>query len=164
MNRRHTADDYRRVVERLRALPGDIALSSDFIVGFPGETDRDFAETLRLVTEVGYAQAYSFKYSPRPGTPAAHADDQVPEAVKAERLDRAAATAQRAADGLQPGQRRQDHGGAASSDMAAAAGQLVGRSPFMQAVHVAAPAGLLWLYRRRAGRGGPREQPGGPPG
>jgi tRNA-2-methylthio-N6-dimethylallyladenosine synthase len=86
MNRRHSADAYRRVVDRLRAVRPDLALSSDFIVGYPGETDRDFAETLRLVTDVGFAQAYSFKYSPRPGTPAAAAGGQVPDAVKAERL------------------------------------------------------------------------------
>ena len=71
MNRKHSAEDYLRIVERLRAARPDLALSSDFIVGFPGERDEDFAATLRLVTEVGYAQAYSFKYSPRPGTPAA---------------------------------------------------------------------------------------------
>ena len=86
MNRRHRADDYRQAVERLRAARSDLALSSDFIVGFPGESDRDFAETIRLVTDIGYAQAYSFKYSPRPGTPAAEIEDQVPEALKAERL------------------------------------------------------------------------------
>jgi tRNA-2-methylthio-N6-dimethylallyladenosine synthase len=88
MNRRHGADEYRRVVERVRAARPDIALSSDFIVGFPGETDADFDCTLRLVREVGFASAFSFKYSPRPGTPAAEMDGQVPEAVKAERLAR----------------------------------------------------------------------------
>src|SRR3546814_6124495 len=86
MNRRHSAADYLRIVERLRAARPDLALSSDFIVGFPGESDADFAETLRLVNAVGYAQAYSFKYSSRPGTPAALEDRQLPEAVKAERL------------------------------------------------------------------------------
>src|SRR5690606_7961669 len=83
MNRRHTADDYRRLVERIRAARPDIALSSDFIVGFPGETDADFDATLALVRDVGYAQAYSFRYSPRPGTPGAEREDQVPEADKA---------------------------------------------------------------------------------
>src|SRR3546814_19110775 len=87
MNRRHSAADYLRIVERLRAARPDLALSSDFIVGFPGESDADFAETLRLVNAVGYAQAYSFKYSSRPGTPAAPEDRQLPAAVKAERLD-----------------------------------------------------------------------------
>ncbi|WP_420349644.1 tRNA (N6-isopentenyl adenosine(37)-C2)-methylthiotransferase MiaB [Pelagibius sp.] len=145
MNRQHSADDYLRIVERLRRARPDIALSSDFIVGFPGETDADFAATLRLVTEVGYAQAYSFKYSPRPGTPAAVEADQVPEEVKTERLAAlqqllgAQATAfNRACVGRtlpvlleRPGRK---------------AGQLVGRSPYMQAVHVpVSPVGLQRL-------------------
>jgi tRNA-2-methylthio-N6-dimethylallyladenosine synthase len=88
MNRRHTADDYLRLVERIRAARPDIALSGDFIVGFPGETDADFDATLDLIRAVGYAQAYSFKYSPRPGTPGAERDDQLAEAVKDERLQR----------------------------------------------------------------------------
>ena len=71
MNRQHTRDDYLRLVERIRDARPDIALSSDFIVGFPGESDADFEATLELVRDVGYAQAFSFKYSPRPGTPAA---------------------------------------------------------------------------------------------
>ncbi|MBZ0215733.1 MAG: tRNA (N6-isopentenyl adenosine(37)-C2)-methylthiotransferase MiaB, partial [Fimbriimonadaceae bacterium] len=86
MNRKHTAASYLEIVARLRAARRDIALSSDFIVGFPGESDQDFAATMKLVEEVGYAQAYSFKYSPRPGTPAAESEDQVPEQVKSERL------------------------------------------------------------------------------
>ena len=88
MNRRHTAADYLRLVERIRAVRPDIALSGDFIVGFPGETEVDFADTLRLVEEVGYAQAFSFKYSPRPGTPSAERTDQVAETEKSERLER----------------------------------------------------------------------------
>ena len=88
MNRRHSASDYIRLVERIRSARPDIALSGDFIVGFPGETDEDFEETLRLVREVGYASAFSFKYSPRPGTPGAEMGDQVPENVKDERLQR----------------------------------------------------------------------------
>ncbi|HAH10350.1 MAG TPA: tRNA (N6-isopentenyl adenosine(37)-C2)-methylthiotransferase MiaB, partial [Alphaproteobacteria bacterium] len=83
MNRQHTADDYRRIINKIRDARPDIVLSSDFIVGFPGETDRDFADTMGLVREIGFVQAYSFKYSPRPGTPAAAARKQVPEAVKA---------------------------------------------------------------------------------
>ncbi len=86
MNRRHSADDYRRVVDRVRAARPDIALSSDFIVGHPGETDADFADTMRLIDDVGFAMSYSFKYSARPGTPAAEADGHVPEPVMAERL------------------------------------------------------------------------------
>ncbi|MEZ6029285.1 MAG: tRNA (N6-isopentenyl adenosine(37)-C2)-methylthiotransferase MiaB [Hyphomonadaceae bacterium] len=88
MNRKHAAADYLRIVERVRAARPDIALASDFIVGFPGETDRDFEDTLALVKAVGFAQAYSFKYSPRPGTPAAGMQLQVEEAVKEERLAR----------------------------------------------------------------------------
>jgi len=140
MNRRHRADDYRRLVARLRDARPDLALSSDFIVGFPGESDDDFAETLRLVEEIGFAQAYSFKYSARPGTPAADAP-QLPEAVKAERLaalQDLLSRQQRAfnescvgrtlpvlidGDGRRPGQR-------------------IGRSPYMQAVHLEAPAAL----------------------
>ncbi|GJE15897.1 tRNA (N6-isopentenyl adenosine(37)-C2)-methylthiotransferase MiaB [Methylobacterium marchantiae] len=86
MNRKHTGDDYRRLIERVRQVRPDIALSSDFIVGFPGETDAEFEETMRLVAEIGFASAYSFKYSPRPGTPAAEREDAVPETAKAERL------------------------------------------------------------------------------
>ena len=82
MNRRHTRADYLAAIARLRAARPDMAFSSDFIVGFPGETEDDFRDTLRLVDEVGFAGAYSFKYSPRPGTPAADMADQVPEDVK----------------------------------------------------------------------------------
>ncbi|CDZ35315.1 tRNA (N6-isopentenyl adenosine(37)-C2)-methylthiotransferase MiaB [Neorhizobium galegae] len=88
MNRRHTAAEYLRLIERIREARPDIAIAGDFIVGFPGETDKDFEDTLRLVEDVNYAQAYSFKYSTRPGTPGADLGDQVPEEVKAERLER----------------------------------------------------------------------------
>src|SRR5581483_2208129 len=88
MNRRHTRQDYLVALARLLAVQPAMAFSSDFIVGFPGETEEDFAATLSLAEEVGYAAAYSFKYSPRPGTPAAEMLGQVPEAVKAERLAR----------------------------------------------------------------------------
>ena len=88
MNRRHTAAEYIRLVDRIRAARPDIALSGDFIVGFPGETDEDFEDTMRLVREVNYASAFTFKYSIRPGTPGADMDNQVDEAVKAERLAR----------------------------------------------------------------------------
>jgi tRNA-2-methylthio-N6-dimethylallyladenosine synthase len=144
MNRGHTGADYRRTVERLRRARLDLALSTDFIVGFPGESDRDFAETLRLVTEVGYAQAYSFKFSPRPGTPAAAMRGQVPEPVKAERLA--------ALQALIDGQQRAFNQGCVGRTLAVLlegkgrkAGQLAGRSPYMQAVHLAAPA--RWLGR-----------------
>ncbi len=86
MNRKHTADDFRRIVERLRAARPDMAFTSDFIIGHPGETDADFAATMALVRETGFALAYSFNYSPRPGTPAAAALPQVEQAVKDARL------------------------------------------------------------------------------
>jgi tRNA-2-methylthio-N6-dimethylallyladenosine synthase len=86
MNRQHTATDYMRIIERARAARPDIAFASDFIVGFPGESEKDFQDTLTLVREAGFAQAYAFKYSPRPGTPAAGMSLQVEEAVKDERL------------------------------------------------------------------------------
>ncbi|WP_273791938.1 tRNA (N6-isopentenyl adenosine(37)-C2)-methylthiotransferase MiaB [Brucella anthropi] len=88
MNRRHKADEYVRLIERIREVRPDMALSGDFIVGFPGETDQDFEDTMQLVRAVNYAQAYSFKYSPRPGTPGADLPDHVEEAVKDERLQR----------------------------------------------------------------------------
>ncbi len=88
MNRRHTGAEYIKLVERIRAARPDIALSGDFIVGFPGETDADFEDTMRLIGEVGYAAAFTFKYSIRPGTPGADMDNQVDEAVKTERLAR----------------------------------------------------------------------------
>ncbi|MYG52883.1 MAG: tRNA (N6-isopentenyl adenosine(37)-C2)-methylthiotransferase MiaB [Rhodospirillaceae bacterium] len=142
MNRKHTADDYRRTVDRLRASRPDLALSSDFIVGFPGETDGDFAATLKLVTGIGYAQAYSFKYSARPGTPAAEADGQVPEAVKAGRL----AALQQLLEAQQAAFNHACIGRTMPVLLdrpGRKPGQLVGRSPWMQAVHVAAPAGRL---------------------
>ncbi|WP_170314617.1 tRNA (N6-isopentenyl adenosine(37)-C2)-methylthiotransferase MiaB [Aquibium carbonis] len=88
MNRRHTADDYRRLIDRIRHVRPDIALSGDFIVGFPGETDADFEDTMRIVRDVTFVQAYSFKYSPRPGTPGADMAFHVDETIKDERLQR----------------------------------------------------------------------------
>lgn len=87
MNRRHTAAEYVALIERIRAVQPDLAISGDFIVGFPGETDQDFEDTMELVRKVGYAQAFSFKYSIRPGTPGAEMDGHVPEGVKSERLE-----------------------------------------------------------------------------
>lgn len=88
MNRKHSAKDYLHIIEKLRKARDGMEFSSDFIVGFPGETDKDFEDTMNLVREVGYASSFSFKYSPRPGTPAAEREDQVPEEVKSERLTR----------------------------------------------------------------------------
>jgi tRNA-2-methylthio-N6-dimethylallyladenosine synthase len=137
MNRKHTARDYLDVVARIRAARPDIALSSDFIVGFPGETEADFAQTLDLVGEVGFAQAYSFKYSPRPGTPAAERTDQVPEPVKAERLANL--------QDLLEAQQRAFNTACVGREFSILLdrpgrhpGQIVGRSPYLQAVHVAA--------------------------
>jgi tRNA-2-methylthio-N6-dimethylallyladenosine synthase len=137
MNRRHTADDYRRLVDRLRDARPDIGLSSDFIVGFPGETEDDFAQTLKLVEDVHFVQAYSFKYSPRPGTPAATLGDQVPDAVKGERLNRL----QDLLNAQQLAFNRSCVGRVMPVLLDRAGrepGQLVGRSPYMQAVHVEA--------------------------
>ena len=135
MNRRHDGALYRRLIDDIRAARPDIALSSDFIVGFPGETDADFEDTLRLAREIGFAASFSFKYSPRPGTPAAESGEQVAEEVKSERLhrlqvqleaDRQAfnrATIGRTLDLLieKPGRHP---------------GQLAGKSPYLQAVQV----------------------------
>jgi tRNA-2-methylthio-N6-dimethylallyladenosine synthase len=135
MNRRHRGDDYLRVVDRLRHFCPDIALSSDFIVGFPGESDEDFAATLAMIERVGYVQAYSFKYSPRPGTPAADLDDsQIPEAVKTERL----AVLQALVNRQQLAFNRASVGTTMSvlfDRVGRQPGQLLGRSPFMQSVH-----------------------------
>ena len=137
MNRRHTADDYRRTVRKLRQARPDLALSSDFIVGYPGESDLDFRATLDLVSEIGFAQAYSFKYSPRPGTPAA-AEKQLPEPVKTERLA--------ALQALLQEQQRAFNDVSVGSVMPVLfekpgrhEGQLVGRSPYLQPVHADAP-------------------------
>src|SRR5205807_122412 len=139
MNRRHTADAYRRIVERLRLARPDLALSSDFIVGFPGESDGDFQATLNLVDEIGFAQAYSFKYSQRPGTPAASAAGQVPERVKSDRL----AALQLALEK----QKRQFNETCVGKSLTVLLekpgrhdGQIVGRSPYLQSVHLAAAA------------------------
>ena len=86
MNRKHDADFYLNIIADLRKSRPDLAFSSDFIVGFPGETDKDFEETLQLVRQVGYSQCYSFKYSPRPGTPGALMEDNIAEEIKSERL------------------------------------------------------------------------------
>ena len=137
MNRRHTAADYRRIALRLRDARPDLALSSDFIVGFPGETERDFEATLALVQEIGFAQAFSFKYSPRPGTPAAGMRKQISEAIKAERLERLQALLADQARAF-----NQATVGRVLPVLLERPGrhpvQQVGRSPYLQAVHVEA--------------------------
>ena len=142
MNRQHSADDYRALIDRLRKARPDLAFSSDFIVGFPGESDADFEATMTLVRDVKFAQCFSFKYSPRPGTPAAAAKKLVAETVKTQRLLALQALlleqqddANRAAIGKtmpvlfeKPGREK---------------GQLVGRTPYLQPVHVQAGRDLI---------------------
>jgi tRNA-2-methylthio-N6-dimethylallyladenosine synthase len=142
MNRKHTASEYEDIIGRVREARPDIALSTDIIVGFPGETDADFEATLGLAGRTRFAQAFTFKYSVRPGTPAAEFGDQVPENVKRERLhalqtlierDRHAfdrAMIGRRVDVLFEGKGRKP-------------GQIAGRSPYLQAVHVEGPEGLI---------------------
>jgi tRNA-2-methylthio-N6-dimethylallyladenosine synthase len=155
MNRRHGVDAYRRIIAKFRDARPDIAFSSDFIVGFPGETEADHAATLRLVREIGFAQAFSFKYSARPGTPAALLPEQVAEEVKAARLEELQDLLGQQQDVFnagcvgkvfpvlldRPGQRP---------------GQMLGRSPFLQSVHVdAAPESLgamVWARITHASR------------
>ncbi|MDX3807519.1 tRNA (N6-isopentenyl adenosine(37)-C2)-methylthiotransferase MiaB [Bosea thiooxidans] len=135
MNRKHTGEEYRRLIARIREARPDIALSSDFIVGFPGETDADFEDTIRLVDEIGFASSYSFKYSPRPGTPAADLNGQIPRELMDERLYR-----------LQ--ERIEHHRQAFNAAMVGRTvdvlleragrhpGQLAGKSPYLQAVQI----------------------------
>jgi tRNA-2-methylthio-N6-dimethylallyladenosine synthase len=142
MNRKHTAEDYRRVIDRFRDARQDIAFTSDFIVGFPGETEEDFAATLALVTQIGYAGAYSFKYSPRPGTPAADLQETVSQADMDERLVRLqnlidsqqsafnAATIGRTVDVLFERPARNP-------------GQIVGRTAYLQPAHVMASDDII---------------------
>jgi len=141
MNRRHRAEDYLRLVERIRAARPDMALSGDFIVGFPGETEADFAETLALVAEVGYAQAFSFAYSARPGTPAAGRPG-VPEAEKSERLQRLQALLTRQQAAFQAAQVGLTMP-VLIEKPGREPGQMAGRSPYLNAVHLAAPRELV---------------------
>ncbi len=138
MNRSHDRDQYLRLIDRVRAARPDIAVSGDFIVGFPGETDADFEATLQVVRDVGYAQAFSFTYSPRPGTPAATMATPIPKAVMDERLQR-----------LQAALNEQQHGFNLGSvgrrtqvlieRLGKLPGQMLGKSPWLQSVHVVAP-------------------------
>jgi tRNA-2-methylthio-N6-dimethylallyladenosine synthase len=142
MNRRHTRADYQSLVAQLFAARPDLALTSDFIVGFPGETEADFADTLGLVEEIGFSGAFSFKYSPRPGTPGAEMDGQIDEAVKSERLQRL----QQAIDASQANFNRRCVGRTVSvlfERLGRHSGQIVGRSPYLQPVQIEAPASLI---------------------
>ncbi|GIQ76120.1 tRNA (N6-isopentenyl adenosine(37)-C2)-methylthiotransferase MiaB [Bradyrhizobium sp. RD5-C2] len=142
MNRKHTADDYRRVIDRFRAARQDIAFSSDFIVGFPGETGEEFSATLALVTQIGYAAAYSFKYSPRPGTPAAEMRETVSAAEMDERLGRL----QELIDSQQSAFNRAAIGTTVDVLFERAArnpGQIVGRTAYLQPAHVMASPDII---------------------
>ncbi len=142
MNRGHTADDYRRLIARIRTARPDIALSGDFIVGFPGETDEDFDRTMRLVEDIGYAAAFSFKYSRRPGTPGAILPRQVAEAVKDRRLQ-----------ALQARLKDQRDAFCASLNgkvlpvlferLGRRPGQLIGKTPYLQSLHAFAPESMI---------------------
>jgi tRNA-2-methylthio-N6-dimethylallyladenosine synthase len=142
MNRKHDVQTYFDIIDRLRAARPDIGLSSDFIVGFPGESDKDFEETLALVRHVNYAQSYSFKYSIRPGTPAGAMEAQVPEDVKANRLQQLQALLNEQQIAF-----NQKTVGTIQSVLldrkGRQEGQFIGRSPFMQSVTVFAPDRLM---------------------
>ena len=134
MNRGHTAERYIEIIDRLREIRPDMAITSDFIVGFPGERDEDFEDTMKLVERIDYAAAYSFKYSRRPGTPAADMFSQVPEEVKDERLQRLQAL-------LREQQTRFNQSQIGKTlpvlvtGKARNEGQMAGRTPYLQATH-----------------------------
>src|ERR1700761_7257456 len=142
MNRKHTAQDYHRVIDRFRAVRQDIAFSSDFIVGFPGETEEDFAATLALVTQIGYAGAYSFKYSPRPGTPAADMQETVSAAEMDERLVRLQELidSQKSAFNVATIGHQADR---LFERSARNSGQIVGRTAYLQPAHVIASSDII---------------------
>jgi tRNA-2-methylthio-N6-dimethylallyladenosine synthase len=142
MNRRHSADDYRRLVGRIRSARPDIALSSDFIVGFPGETEADFVATLDLAKEIGFASTFFFKYSSRPGTPGSELVDQVDETIKNERLARLqdVVEAQRHAFNQSLVGRTVD---VLFEKVGRRPGQIGGKSPYLQAVHADGPESLI---------------------
>src|SRR3984893_3422438 len=149
MNRKHTTGDYRRVIDRFRAARQDIAFSSDFIVGFPGETEEDFSSTLALVTQIGYAGAYSFKYSPRPGTPAA----DMQETVSAKDMDERLVRLQELIDSQQSAFNVAAIGNTVDVLFERAArnpGQIAGRTAWLQPAHVMASPdiiGQVWPVR-----------------
>jgi tRNA-2-methylthio-N6-dimethylallyladenosine synthase len=142
MNRKHTTRDYRNVIDRFRTVRQDIAFSSDFIVGFPGETEEDFAATLALVMQIGYGAAYSFKYSPRPGTPAA----EMRETVSAADMDERLARLQDLIDSQQSAFNKAAIGTTVDVLFERAArkpGQIVGRTAYLQPAHVMAPPDII---------------------
>jgi len=161
MNRSHTADSYLRLLEKVRAVRPDIALSGDFIVGFPGESDADFEATLQLVERVGYSQCYSFKYSPRPGTPAATMNDQVAPEVMDERLQRLQAT-------LQSGSLKFNQGTVGRhcevlvERKGKRPGQWLGKSPWLQSVHFAGDYAIGDIVQVELTEAGPNSLSGRP--
>ena len=142
MNRGHTAEHYLKLIARIRQARPDMALSGDFIVGFPGETDADFRATLDLVRAVRYAGAYSFKYSPRPGTPAAESEKQISEAEKSARLSELQALIHAQQTDFNAAQLGR-HLAVLVEKPGREPGQLVGRSPYLQAVHIQAGPELI---------------------
>jgi tRNA-2-methylthio-N6-dimethylallyladenosine synthase len=146
MNRKHTAEGYLRLIERIRAARPDLLLSGDFIVGFPGETDQDFEDTMQLVRDVHYGQAYSFKYSTRPGTPAAE-KPQLPEDVMNERLQRL--------QGLLRDQQIETQRSMIGREVnvlfekvGREAGQMIGKSEYLHAVFAEAPVDVIGTVRK----------------
>ena len=141
MNRSHGRDSYLRLLDRVRAARPDIALSGDFIVGFPGETEAEFADTLSLVAQVNYAQAYSFKYSPRPGTPAADMEAQIAPEIMDERLQRLQALINAQQHGFNQATvgRRTD---VLVERRGKKPGQMIGKSPWLQSVHLMTDAAI----------------------
>jgi tRNA-2-methylthio-N6-dimethylallyladenosine synthase len=139
MNRKHTRDDYLRIIDRIRAARPDILLSSDFIVGFPGETDQDFADTMELIRSVGFGASFSFKYSARPGTPAAEKPDVATEIADArlQELQALILTQQRAVQAAMVGREV----GVLYDKPGRMPGQMVGKSDHLHAVHVVDEAG-----------------------
>jgi tRNA-2-methylthio-N6-dimethylallyladenosine synthase len=154
MNRSHSRDSYLRVIERVRAARPDIAVSGDFIVGFPGETEAEFADTLGIVAEVNYAQAYSFKYSPRPGTPAAAMDQQIAPEIMDERLQRLQAllnVQQQAFNEASIGR----HTDVLIERRGKKPGQMLGKSPWLQSVHLQTDAGIGKMVTAKIVSAGP---------
>jgi tRNA-2-methylthio-N6-dimethylallyladenosine synthase len=159
MNRSHSVDSYLALIERVRAARPDIAISGDFIVGFPGESEAEFEATLKIVAAVNYAQAYSFKYSPRPGTPAALMEDQVPTQIMDDRLQRLQAllnTHQLAFNQATVGRRTQ----VLIERDGRRAGQKIGKSPWLQSVHVETEAATGDMIQVEIVSGGPNSVAG----
>jgi len=159
MNRSHTAEAYLAILEKMRAARSDIALSGDFIVGFPGETEEDFTATLNLVDEVAYASAYSFKYSPRPGTPAASMEDQIAPEIMDDRLQRLQARInahQAAFNRASVGKETE----VLIERRGRFPGQMIGRSPWLQSVHVDTDAAPGDILRVKLLADGPRSMTG----